>query len=633
MYKINQTKLNNARKKTSQIYMDSDVSTELNDYIFIDAICELLEIEKIIDDENILDEKKITEDFNLKINFFGFDVKTTQNLSTYLLKYFLYALSTKKIIDITVDTPITTMESTEELINKLQKPDVNFDYDIPYLGGYSEDGKTIYIDSIVNLNRNSNEILALVLHEYVEKTLFNLFKTRDNLYFRTHQIALRIEKLFVENVAGWENYDLLMKSYINKAARKTTYNMPANLDITPYRDCGYEEFYFSKNDGLKIIVTIPIFLNSFEQNYNKNRIEEIKEYCSSINNVFYNCSGKFIGFNDYISKNKNNLFGYINESKYYKRELCGIDFLVKEAFIYYGYGIGYFDITLNSIDAVDYSQVELLQLNNELVEKKENNIYENFFELLYKTEINFLETSSYLTTSFAISFFIFSNNINIDEKYLISTKICGENQSAKSIDEFKKSGLKDLYINHGFTGSVYCFDNYNNESAIVNSIIPMNNFLYLVSNVVPELNFLTQNIIKKSVDLSFSDKYDIVENHLNILKNIREKIDSFIFDIYPQNVNEYAIDASIYDKAFETWEFEKYINILKEQNKKIENLIQEFDTKLKHISDKKLNVFVKLLTGFSATSVFVDIFSHIDIKMGMYFLLIPIILLLIGVFM
>ncbi|MBN2894379.1 MAG: hypothetical protein JXK05_00610 [Campylobacterales bacterium] len=262
---------------------------------------------------------------------------------------------------------------------------------------------------------------------------------------------------------------------------------------------------------------------------------------------------------------------------------------------------------------------------------KENVSNSKTFDLLHDLDKLFKKNQTYLTTSFAISyFFLSSGKTSLEQSYQISTELCGENQSSKTLDEFKKSGVESIYINHGFTGSVYFLSDYRLESNYINKLKATNHFLYLVSNVVTELNFLTQNIIKQSVVLSCSDSYSEVEYHLNKLKNVREKIDSFIFDSYSQNVNEYAIDASIYDKAFETWEFDKYLNILKEQNKKIENLIIEFDAKLKHLSDKKLNVFVKLLTGFSATSVFVDIFSHIDIKLGFYFLVIPLVLLVLG---
>ncbi|MDD2652247.1 MAG: hypothetical protein PHX44_04270 [Sulfurimonas sp.] len=626
MYEINKVKLIDLKSKSLELYLDPNKAILINDLIFASAIVELIDM-----DTSIIDKKIFIEKFKI----FKFDDYTTNQIVEYLFSLFLYVLHNEEIINKQMPKPISKIDFSEKSLLTIQNLNISYDYDIPYLAGYSADGKTIYIDKIVDLPRNSFDLQALSLHEYIEKSLFQSFKNRDNLYFKTHQIALRIEELFVSSLKNkiyWEEYQYTkMKYYIDKAANKLEYDLPQKIDVTPYKDCGFEDYYFIKNDSLLIALTLPVFMRNFENNYNKIRKEEINEHCSLFGDEFKICSGNFLGFNDYLSKSKSNAFGYISNNSYYTKKINDINFSIKETFIYYGYGIGFFEIILNSLDAIDYSKIKLSKLNSSLINIKEAALSNDTFELLSKFNEKFKNQNTYLTTSFSISYFVLSSSKNnLDEMYRISTELCGEHQSSKNIDEFEKSGIENIYINHGFTGSVYYFENYQLETNKINSIKATNHFLYLISTVIPELNFLTQNIIKYSTVVSQSNSYIEIEKHLDILKNIREKVDSLIFDTYPQNVNEFAIDASIYDKAFESWEFEKYILILKEQNKKIENLIQEFDTKLKHISDKKLNVFVKLLTGFSATSVFVDTFSHINLNIGFYFLIIPLILIIIG---
>jgi hypothetical protein len=69
-------------------------------------------------------------------------------------------------------------------------------HDIPYLAGYSLDGKTIYIDrhmpaSFKFKGRTINTDRFLVLHEEVEKTLIDQLGLH---YLHAHQIATRAEE-------------------------------------------------------------------------------------------------------------------------------------------------------------------------------------------------------------------------------------------------------------------------------------------------------------------------------------------------------------------------------------------------------------------------------------------------------
>ena len=73
------------------------------------------------------------------------------------------------------------------------------DHDIPYLAGYSSDGKTIYIDrhmpkSLKYQGRVVDTDRFLILHEEVEKTLIDQLNLH---YLHAHQIATRAEQAAV----------------------------------------------------------------------------------------------------------------------------------------------------------------------------------------------------------------------------------------------------------------------------------------------------------------------------------------------------------------------------------------------------------------------------------------------------
>jgi hypothetical protein len=113
------------------------------------------------------------------------------------------------------------------------------DHDIPYLAGYSCDGKTIYIDRHMPKSfRFKGRVIEtdrfLILHEEVEKTLID----RLNLhYLHAHQIATRAEQAAVR-AAGvrWRDYDRFMQKYVKKIGDERLTRVPADLDEKPYRD-------------------------------------------------------------------------------------------------------------------------------------------------------------------------------------------------------------------------------------------------------------------------------------------------------------------------------------------------------------------------------------------------------------
>src|SRR3954471_16402437 len=112
-------------------------------------------------------------------------------------------------------------------------------HDIPYLAGYSQDGKTIYIDrhmpkSFTYQRRGIDTDRFLILHEEVEKTLIDQLGLH---YLHAHQIATRAEQAAVR-AAGvpWRDYDRFMQKYVKRIGDELLTKVPADLDLKPYRD-------------------------------------------------------------------------------------------------------------------------------------------------------------------------------------------------------------------------------------------------------------------------------------------------------------------------------------------------------------------------------------------------------------
>ncbi len=112
-------------------------------------------------------------------------------------------------------------------------------HDIPYLAGYSKDGKTIYIDrhmpgEWVYKGRRIDTDRFLLLHEEVEKTLIDQL---DLHYLHAHQIATRAEEAAVRAAGiSWRDYDRFMQKYVKTMDDERLTKVPADLDLKPYRD-------------------------------------------------------------------------------------------------------------------------------------------------------------------------------------------------------------------------------------------------------------------------------------------------------------------------------------------------------------------------------------------------------------
>jgi hypothetical protein len=125
----------------------------------------------------------------------------------------------------------------DAIVHRVKKLDR--DHDIPYLAGYSNDGKTIYIDrhmprTMKFRGREIDTDRFLILHEQVEKALIDQLQLH---YLHAHQIAARAEEAAVR-AAGikWRDYDRFMQRYVKRVGDERLTKVPRDLDLKPYRD-------------------------------------------------------------------------------------------------------------------------------------------------------------------------------------------------------------------------------------------------------------------------------------------------------------------------------------------------------------------------------------------------------------
>jgi hypothetical protein len=125
----------------------------------------------------------------------------------------------------------------DAIVRRVEKLDRK--HDIPYLAGYSNDGKTIYIDRHMPrrmkvTGKAVDTDRFLILHEEVEKTLIDQLGLH---YLHAHQIATRAEQAAVR-AAGirWRDYDRFMQRYVKRIGDERLRRVPADLDLKPYRD-------------------------------------------------------------------------------------------------------------------------------------------------------------------------------------------------------------------------------------------------------------------------------------------------------------------------------------------------------------------------------------------------------------
>ncbi|MGH8125335.1 MAG: hypothetical protein ACREPK_05765 [Rhodanobacteraceae bacterium] len=125
----------------------------------------------------------------------------------------------------------------DAILRRVKKLDRS--HDVPYLAGYSVDGKTIYIDRHLPTHfayrgRTIDVDRFLIMHEEVEKTLIDQLGLH---YLHAHQIATRAEEAAVRaERISWHAYDRFMQKYVKTVGDERLKKVPKDLDLKPYRD-------------------------------------------------------------------------------------------------------------------------------------------------------------------------------------------------------------------------------------------------------------------------------------------------------------------------------------------------------------------------------------------------------------
>lgn len=110
-------------------------------------------------------------------------------------------------------------------------------FDLPYLGGYSQDGKTIYIDRHLPQELKIGRRLIrprdfIRLHEEMEKYLIDMLEWP---YAKAHPMGNAAERRAVLSEGiFWDSYRLALDPFIKADAHEKLEKVPADLDMTPY---------------------------------------------------------------------------------------------------------------------------------------------------------------------------------------------------------------------------------------------------------------------------------------------------------------------------------------------------------------------------------------------------------------
>ncbi|MGC8710722.1 MAG: hypothetical protein ACP5RF_03925 [Candidatus Micrarchaeia archaeon] len=132
---------------------------------------------------------------------------------------------------------------------------VNTDYDIKYTGGYSKDGKIIYIDrdlpkTLAVDGKDVDLLQSIALHhELVEKWMID--DAYDYQY--AHLIATGVEKEYIDSIGvKWESYDAELGKQLRLIYGKKLRKSPRNLDLSPYLATNDQEALKEIRDSMEI---------------------------------------------------------------------------------------------------------------------------------------------------------------------------------------------------------------------------------------------------------------------------------------------------------------------------------------------------------------------------------------------
>ncbi len=145
------------------------------------------------------------------------------------------------IIQVDVDSRKVFLNGREigKLVSLRTGKDIKIDtnYDIKYTGGYSIDGKKVYLDEhfpkILHIDGKDVDTRESIgrRHELVEKWLI------DDAYEYpyAHMIATRIEREYVESLGvSWDHYCEEVDRNLRETYKLKVEKSPESLDLTPY---------------------------------------------------------------------------------------------------------------------------------------------------------------------------------------------------------------------------------------------------------------------------------------------------------------------------------------------------------------------------------------------------------------
>ena len=116
-----------------------------------------------------------------------------------------------------------------------EKVKIDRNYDVPYVAGYSKDGKTIFVDRHLLKMKDEHDIEPyLLVHEKTEKALIDIFGLD---YQHAHHIAMEQEKEAVaKGGLEWSAYEKHYNKFIKGCSHEKLQKVPVSLDMTPYKD-------------------------------------------------------------------------------------------------------------------------------------------------------------------------------------------------------------------------------------------------------------------------------------------------------------------------------------------------------------------------------------------------------------
>jgi hypothetical protein len=112
---------------------------------------------------------------------------------------------------------------------------VDRSYDVPYVAGYSDDAKTVYIDRHLKTKMDSMDVERLIVtHELVEKALLDLFNIT---YQQAHHIATYVEhERVVKSGVNWRAYTKFLDPQMKLIGSEKVKKIPKDLDLEPYEE-------------------------------------------------------------------------------------------------------------------------------------------------------------------------------------------------------------------------------------------------------------------------------------------------------------------------------------------------------------------------------------------------------------